>query len=155
MALTKWRLTLSMVLLKDIWRTLRSMCLLSMWTKWSRHAPNPFLTYWSICTMIFSKILPTSATWVQSVPEEQLEILQWLTWDIFAKPTTEQFHLSSITQMNRIRPFLKLKPIQLGWNKGTATAVFQFSENDKGEISAPPVLKAVIPVDYHPVYDNL
>ena len=39
----------------------------------------------------------------------------------------QQFHLSSITPMNLIR------------NKGTTTAVFHLSENDKGEISAPPV----------------
>ena len=43
-----------------------------------------------------------------------------------------------LNHTNEPYTFLKLKPIQLGWNKGTTTAVLQLSENQEGEIAAPP-----------------
>ena len=32
--------------------------------------------------MISLKILTTSATWIQSAPQEKQDILQWLIWDV-------------------------------------------------------------------------
>ena len=43
-----------------------------------------------------------------------------------------------LSHTNEPYTFLKLKPIQLGWNKGTTTAVLQLSEIQEGEIAAPP-----------------
>ena len=52
----KWRLTLSMVVLKGISRTLQSTFLLTTWTKSRWHAPIYFLSKSSSCTTISLKI---------------------------------------------------------------------------------------------------